>query len=128
MPPTYGNGKICYIELPATDKQRSAAFYAAVFGWEIRDRGDGEVAFDDCVGEVSGSWRTDRSPYTGRPGLLVHIMVGDAVATLEAVVANGGEVVEPIGADPGEVTAMFRDPAGNVLGIYQERALALANE
>jgi len=32
MPPTYANGKICYIELPATDIARSAGFYQKVFG------------------------------------------------------------------------------------------------
>jgi hypothetical protein len=28
---------------------------------------------------------------------------------------------QPIGGDAPEITARFRDPAGNVLGIYQER-------
>ena len=39
MRPTIGNGKICYVEMPATDIERSAAFYRAVFGWTIRIRG-----------------------------------------------------------------------------------------
>ena len=56
MPPTFGNGKICYIEIPATDVARSADFYAKVFGWNVRRRGDGSTAFDDGVGEVSGTW------------------------------------------------------------------------
>src|SRR5438552_10198127 len=47
MPPTLANGKICYIEMPALDIQRSAAFYEKVFGWAIRTRGDGKIAFDD---------------------------------------------------------------------------------
>ena len=36
MPPTLGNGKICYIEIPATDIARSADFYSRDFGWHIR--------------------------------------------------------------------------------------------
>ncbi len=32
MPPTLANGKICYIEMPATDIARSAEFYKRVFG------------------------------------------------------------------------------------------------
>jgi predicted enzyme related to lactoylglutathione lyase len=44
MPPTYGNGKICYVEIPATDIPRSVAFYQTVFGWNIRRRGDGQTA------------------------------------------------------------------------------------
>ncbi len=37
MPPTLGNGKICYIELPAIDVDRSADFYSTVFGWKIEN-------------------------------------------------------------------------------------------
>ena len=40
---TIGNGKICYVEMPATDMERSAAFYRALFGWTIRTRGDGSL-------------------------------------------------------------------------------------
>jgi predicted enzyme related to lactoylglutathione lyase len=56
LPPTIAPGKISYIQIPALDVDRSAAFYETVFGWNIRRRGDGEVAFDDTVGEVSGNW------------------------------------------------------------------------
>ncbi len=56
MTPTLANGKICYVEIPATDVERSAAFYADAFGWKIRHRGDGAIAFDDTTGEVSGAW------------------------------------------------------------------------
>ena len=53
MPPTLANGKICYIELPARDIAGSAEFYQRVFGWHVRQRGDGSTAFDDSVNEVS---------------------------------------------------------------------------
>jgi hypothetical protein len=121
MPPTIGNGKICYVQMPAVDIARSAEFYRAVFGWKIRTRGDGSTAFDDGVGEVSGAWVRGRPPQ-GAPGLLVYIMVEDAAATLELIVANGGEVVQAIGADAPEITARFKDPAGNVIGLYQQPA------
>ena len=120
MPPTLGNGKICYIEFPATDIARSADFYRSVFGWQTRTRGDGRVAFDDGVGQVSGTWVLGRPP-AATPGLLMYIMVDDAAAILETIVAHGGQVVQPIGADAPEITARFRDPGGNVVGIYQGR-------
>jgi uncharacterized protein len=119
MPPTFANGKICYIEMPATDIARSSDFYQRVFGWNIRTRGDGNVAFDDTVGQVSGSWVKGRPPST-TPGLLVYIMVDSVASTIEAIVANGGEIVQPIGADAPEITARFRDPGGNVIGLYQQ--------
>lgn len=119
MPPTPGNGKICYLEIPALDVARSSEFYRAVFGWHIRRRGDGHLAFDDGVGEVSGSWVTGRPP-SPQPGLLVYIMVDSVAAAVSAVIANGGEIVQRIGVDAPEITARFRDPAGNVIGLYQE--------
>ena len=119
MPPTIGHGKICYIEIPCTDVRRAADFYAQVFGWQVRARSDGHLAFDDGVGEVSGTWIQGR-PAADDNGLRVSIMVDDAVATLEAIVAHGGTVHTAIGADAPEITARFRDPYGNLLGIYQE--------
>jgi len=117
--PTTGNGKICYIEIPTTDIDRSVSFYQDVFGWQTRRRGDGSIAFDDGVGEVSGTWTIGRPPST-EPGLLIYIMVDSVAATVDAVVANGGRIVQPMGMDAPEITARFSDPAGNVLGLYQE--------
>ena len=119
MPPTLGNGKICYLEIPALDVQRSADFYRAVFGWNIRKRGDGALAFDDGVGQVSGTWVL-RHPVQTQVGVLIFIMVDSVEATARAVEANGGAIVQPVGADAPEITARFRDPAGNIFGLYQE--------
>jgi len=117
--PTSTNGKICYLELPAGDVARSADFYARAFGWQIRTRGDGSTAFDDTTGQVSGAWVRGRRP-AAEPGLLFYVMVDDVAATLERIVALGGTVVQAIGVDAPEVTARFRDPGGNVVGLYQE--------
>jgi len=113
MPPTLVNGKICYIEMPATDIARSAEFYKGVFGWTIRKRGDGSTAFDDTTSEVSGTWVLGRPP-TAKPGLLFYIMVDSVAATVD--------MVQPIGVAAPEITARFRDPAGNVIGLYQQPA------
>jgi uncharacterized protein len=121
MAPTSANGKICYLEMPTTDIARSADFYKKVFGWNIRKRGDGATAFDDTTGEVSGAWVLGRPPASA-PGLLFYIMVDSIESAVEAVVANGGEIVQPIGIDAPEITARFRDPGGNVIGLYQEPA------
>ena len=119
MPPTLANGKICYIEMPASDIARSAEFYKRVFAWNIRKRGDGNTSFDDTVGEVSGTWVTGRPP-AAKPGLLFYVMVDSVAAILDVIVANGGEIVQPIGGDALEITARFRDPGGNVIGLFQQ--------
>lgn len=123
MAPTHTNGKICYLEIPIADVERSVGFYHKVFGGKSRRRGDGATAFDDAVGGVSGSWVTGR-PASSTPGLLVYVMVDSVAATVETIVAHGGRIVQPIGVDAPEVTARFADPDGNVLGLYQEPSQA----
>jgi predicted enzyme related to lactoylglutathione lyase len=119
------NGKICYVELPANDIAQSASFYTSVFGWQTRKRGNGATAFDDTTGQVSGTWVVGRPPLS-QPGLLLYIMVDDAAATVDKIVANGGAIVQAIGGDAPEITARFRDPGGNILGVYQEPTSAPA--
>jgi uncharacterized protein len=119
MAPTLGNGKICYLEIPAKDVARSSEFYAKVFGWTLRKRGDGATAFDDGVGQVSGSWVIGRPP-SSDPGLMIYIMVDNVEATIEKIIVNGCDIVQPVGADAPEITARFRDPGGNVIGLYQQ--------
>jgi predicted enzyme related to lactoylglutathione lyase len=121
MPPTLANGKICYIEIPATNIERSAEFYGKVFGWNIRKRDNGSIAFDDSTGQVSGSWVLGRPPAT-KPGVLFYVMMDNVAATIDDIIANGGEIVQPVGADAPEITARFRDPGGNVIGLYQQPA------
>jgi predicted enzyme related to lactoylglutathione lyase len=108
--PTLATGKICYVEIPATDVERSSRFYSDAFGWELRARGDGAIAFDDAVKEVSGSWVTGRPP-SAEPGIMVHIMVADLEAALTRVRSAGGEVLND-DAEPGERVGHVRDPGG----------------
>jgi predicted enzyme related to lactoylglutathione lyase len=117
--PTLANGKLAYLEIPAVDVRQSADFYSRVFGWALRRRGDGALAFDDAVGEVSGVWVTGRPP-AAEPGLLIYIMVDDVEKTIASLVQHGGELIQPVGGEAPEVTARFRDPAGNVFGIFEQ--------
>jgi predicted enzyme related to lactoylglutathione lyase len=121
MTPNYANGKICYLEIPTTDIARSVAFYTAIFGWKTRTRRDGSTAFDDGVGEVSGAWVMGR-PSSSAPGLLIYVMVDDVEATSKLVIANGGRITHALDRNAPEWFALFSDPDGNVLGLYQERA------
>jgi predicted enzyme related to lactoylglutathione lyase len=94
---TFGNpilatGKFCHLLIPAVDVELSSRFYRDAFDWDLRDRGDGDIAFDDAVKEVSGSWVTGR-PALAEPGIMVHIMVADLTAGLAHVRAAGGEVL-----------------------------------
>jgi len=122
-PPTYRTGKICYVEIPAMDIQRSAEFYRRAFGWQVRRRGDGATAFDDTVNQVSGTWVLGRPP-AAEPGMMMYIMVASAPAAVDAVVSAGGAIVQPADPRAREVVATFLDPAGNLIGIYEQPGLA----
>jgi predicted enzyme related to lactoylglutathione lyase len=113
-------GKICYLEIPTTDVEVSADFYAKIFGWKIRTRGDGARAFDDASGGVSGAWVLGRTPMRD-PGILTYVMVENIDTTLEEISKAGGQAVTPRTAlGPSQAFATFRDPMGNLLGLYQE--------
>src|SRR5947207_14094437 len=118
------HGKICYLEIPASDVDAAAAFYAKVFGWQARVRGDGSRAVDDTTGSVSGAWVRGRTP-ARESGVLAYVMVDDIDATLRGVLSAGGQVATPRTAlsPGGDAFATFSDPAGNVLGPYQEPPL-----
>jgi len=117
MAPKRVNGQVGYIEIPAIDIQRSADFYAKIFGWKITKRADGSTAFEDATGYVRGTWVVGRPPTT-EPGLLVFILVDDVAATIDAIVREGGDVIRSIGEETPEV-GRFHDPAGNVFGLFQ---------
>ena len=117
--PSPNNGKICYIELPTTDIAVSANFYSGIFGWTTRTRGDGATAFDDATGHVSGSFSLDKTAVPD-PGFILYIMVDDIRDTIAQITAVGCEIVRPLGFHPSESIAHFRDPGGNLLGLYQE--------
>jgi uncharacterized protein len=111
------HGKICYIEIPAADVDVSAEFYAKIFGWKLRTRGDGERAFDDAAGAVSGTWVREHDAR-----MITYIMVDSIDDAQREIVAAGGRVVSPytpIGSS-GAGFAIFLDPAGNRLGLYEQ--------
>lgn len=119
--PTYANGKICYLEIPADDLQISASFYSKSFGWNIRYHEDGSPSFDDGVGEVSGMWVLGKKPMS-EPGIVISVMVDDTEITKKLLIANGGKIVFEQKMDSGEMIVHFTDPAGNLMGLYQQTA------
>jgi hypothetical protein len=112
-------GGISYIGLPARDAAKSAEFYHAVFGWEIRGDTD-RLSFSDGTGHVIGHWRTDLAP-TGEAGIRPYIYVTQLDEVLRTAAAQGAEIVTPPYPEGSLTIAAVRDPAGNVIGIWQER-------
>ena len=115
------HGKICYLEIPANRAEDSARFYSDIFGWKVRERGDGNLAFDDAGGGVSGTWvkKEDRTP---DERTRTYVMVDSITESLTRIEQSGGKIVTPrtdIGQKMGAF-AVFRDPVGNEFGLYEE--------
>ena len=49
----------------------------------------------------------------------LEIPAADVAETSRRVIGCGGEIVQPHDDEAEEVYALFRDPYGNVLGLYQ---------
>ena len=112
-------GGLSYLHIPAVDVHQSGSFYEQVFGWKIRGRDTDHPRFDDATGYVSGAWVTDQA-ISREPGLLPYIYVGHIDDILKQVEAMEGEVVKAPFPEGNLWVATFRDPAGNVLGLWQE--------
>ena len=121
-------GLFCGIySLVQTMQSNYAAAALAILAAQIFDSLDGRVArMTNSTSRFGIEYDSlcDLVSFGVAPGLLIYIMVDDMESTIKAVVANGGEIVQPIGMDAPEITARFRDPGGNVFGLYQEPSRA----
>ncbi len=113
-------GGVSYMHIPARDRAASAAFYRAVFGWPIAGTPDAP-SFSDGTGHVIGRWVTDQAA-AGADGVRPYIYVTSVAETITAITAHGGHVVTPPYPEGTLRVALFADPAGNVLGIWEETA------
>lgn len=107
------NNQIDYVEFAAEDLEKIKAFYANAFGWEFQDWGPDYVSFTG--GGIDGGFRGGEKPAPG--GALVILYADDLEGAEKRVTAAGGEITERH-EFPGGRRFHFRDPAGNVLGVW----------
>ncbi len=106
--------RLSYLELPVQATGPVKDFYSAAFGLAFTDYGPDYAS--TTTGQVdlglngTGEMSIDL--------LLPLFQVEDLEEALEKVVANGGTIVVPIFAFPGGRRFHFKDPAGNLLGVF----------
>jgi predicted enzyme related to lactoylglutathione lyase len=121
-------GTLNYIEIPAVDLDESATFYEEVFGWSVTRSPNvapgleqtSYPSFADATGRVGGGFVLGRRP-SEEAGILPCILVENIHETLEAIVDKGGKIASPRTpiVEGIDWEATFRDPAGNVLGLFE---------
>jgi uncharacterized protein len=99
---------IVFFDIAGPDSAKQKAFYSGVFGWSI-----------DGAGRIGNA---------GLPGTLrqdpadkgIYIGVPDVTAALKQIEAAGGTVIAPRFEVPGVVVlGLFKDPAGNTMGLVE---------
>ena len=113
------HGGLSYLEIPAVDAQKSASFFESVLGWSIRQRETCSPRFDDATGHLIGRWETG-GVISREPGLMPYFYVDCIDEALARVVPHGGEVVKGPDLEGDTRVATVRDPAGNVIGLWQK--------
>ncbi|RLE23281.1 MAG: VOC family protein [Actinobacteria bacterium] len=115
---------ISYIELPATELKDTKSFYTAVFGWSWVDYGPNYAAFAGAG--IDGGFNTEATPATPHEsgaessnGPFVLFAANDLGAMERKIRDAGGEIVSGPYAYPGGNRFHFRDPSGNILGVYK---------
>jgi uncharacterized protein len=115
----FEHGRLSYIQIPATNVRASGDFYASVFGWQVGAGDDKHLSFSDATRGMIGAWVTERVS-SREAGVLPYIYVHGIDAVLERIKNRGGEIVKPPYPEGDLWVATFRDPGGNVIGIWQQ--------
>lgn len=106
------DGKIDYLELPATNLAALKDFYRDVFGWGFTDYGPSYAAFNEGL---DGGFQADAKEGLTKP---LPVLYAKDLEAMEAKVrASGGVIVRPTFSFPGGRRFHFRDPSGNELAV-----------
>jgi uncharacterized protein len=114
---------IVHVEIPATDPQALGDFYKSTFGWDLNldttfnylqftSEGGPAGAFTEGSGE---NWAG-----AGPNSPVIYLGTDDLEGDLAKVEAGGGQVLLSSMEIPGiGWMAIFRDPSGNHIGLFQ---------
>jgi uncharacterized protein len=111
------NGRIDYIEFPATDVAKTKTFYERAFAWKFTDYGPDYTSFED--GRIAGGFTREGKVAQGGP--LVVLYASDLTATEKKVRDAGGTIVKDAFSFPGGRRFHFKDPSGNELAVWSEK-------
>lgn len=110
---------IAHVEIPVTDLERSREFYQKVLGWEFKNFGNGYLLFNNHKGTMAGLRKVDQ--VLNGDTTIFHINIPDIDSILKKVKENGGAIQRNKTVIPVMGWyALFNDPDGNTVGLYQK--------
>ena len=128
--------KVVHFEIPADDLERAKTFYSSVFDWDLQTvpvPGGEYTTVTTTPVDQQTQMPTEPAPPpapsapTARderwPAPVITVAVEDIDQALQEIEAQGGGTVTPRTAMPGMgAFAYFKDPEGNVLGLWETSA------
>lgn len=111
---------IMHFEIASPNLERASEFYKELFDWEVgEERMDGYRLVQTAEGSIGGGLL--RTPEGVFPYVTVYVGVEDLKATLVRTEELGGKViVEPMPIRGFGEFAMFQDPDGVMMGLFEE--------
>jgi predicted enzyme related to lactoylglutathione lyase len=114
---------IVFFDIAGPDIDVLTRFYNEVFGWSTGPGpsfpGIAAIAPVPAVSPLPGNFRQESGEAPTMPSL-VYLGVPDVSATLLEIEQHGGDVIAPRFEVPGVVVlGLFRDPAGNPMGLVE---------
>lgn len=113
------HGDITHIDIPVSDLARASEFYSGLFGWQIAEvPGYEGYPMWQAPNKISGGGLAPRGDGFTQPRSYVEV---DSIEeTLAKVRESGGAVVmEKSPISETSWWAVFTDPDGNVVGVYE---------
>lgn len=113
------HGDITHIDIPVADLVAAAGFYSALFGWSIAEPPGLEgYPMWSAPNGISGGGLAPREEGFTQPRSYVEV---DSIeVALKVAVDNGGRVLrEKAPIDDKSWWAVFSDPDGNAVGLYE---------
>lgn len=131
------NARVVQFEITGRDSDGLQRFYAALFGWELKELSPGygrtsaeATGLPGAVGPLrSGPNRGRPDGWDGGPGqVTVYVEVEDVGDCASRAIELGGSVVAPPYTSPGRdlTVAFIADPEGHVIGLASGLKLAMA--
>ena len=110
-----GEGRVDYVEIPATDIDKVRAFFEQLFGWEFQEWGPDYYSFND--GRLDGGLRrADASAPAS--GVLLVFFSQDIERDYQRVKELGATISQEIFEFPGGRRFHFVEPSGTEFAIW----------
>ncbi len=112
------NPLISHIEIPSTDLDKSKDFFNKLLGWEFKSFGNGYLLFNNHKGIMVGIRKVDN--IVKGENTVFHLTVENIDNVLKKSVELGGAIKRGKTVIPAMGWyALFFDPDGNTIGLYQ---------